>query len=363
MRHLLLALLICHLLSCESHVTHKSIPIQQTDVSYPFSKIFNDIRPIKLDDRSILGNIDRLIVTEKSIIILDFDMTKTIKIFDITTGKLIATKSDFGEGILEGSYINDLAFHKDTIYALDTYQKKLFLFDPFLKDIGAISISQPFEGISIQGKRIIAYLNNSNGETIYILNKNGKTLSKWITNGSVRPHLSDEDYFIKNDRKLIHYHPFIDTLYLIEKNKIKTRHLDFHGQFYPIEKYGKLDNPLERLNSFNSFQGYSNLRNGIELPSNELLFNIRYRFAQRFLLIDWKHQKGYLLKELQNDLFPSPSTVNFAGANENFAWYYHTADELQRFYQLNRNKIPEKERLFNSKDEINPVVFIATFKK
>ncbi|WP_137402245.1 hypothetical protein [Echinicola rosea] len=133
-------------------------------------------------------------------------------------------------------------------------------------------------------------------------------------------------------------------------------------QFYPIETFGQVKDPLEKLHSFNSFKGYSNIRNGIQLPSGNLIFQIKHHQVQRYLLIDWKHQKGHVLKEFQNDLFLSPSTISFSGANQQYAWYYHTAEELQAFYQLNKDKIPKNERLCPSEGEANPVIFIASFK-
>ncbi|AGA78096.1 6-bladed beta-propeller [Echinicola vietnamensis] len=351
------------LLSCGSKKHPNSIPIRQTEVSYPLSKFFSTLTPIKLDESIIVGNIDRLIVSNKYILVLDFDLTKSIKVFDRENGKLLAYKDDFGTGPLEGHHINDIAFRKDTIYALDAYHRKIHLFDPELEKLGTIAIPHPFEGICLRDNAIMGYLNTTTAETVYQLEKNGSKSHKWISNSLLRPHLSDERYFIISNQRTIHYHPFLDTLYQITGKLVEKWHLDFNGQFYPVETFDQETDPLKRLHSFNSFSGYSNLRNGIQISAENVLFRIKHRHIQRYLLIDWKHQKGYVLKELQNDLFPSPSNINFCGANQHFAWYYHTSDELQSFYQLNGKRIPPHKRLISSQTEANPVVFIADFKK
>lgn len=151
-------------------------------------EIHNDYSFVKsarfvfLDSILPVGKIEKLIITDKQIIVLD-RMTETINLYD-TNGKLINTISSKGRGMGEYNFATDIAFSKEEncILVLDSKKKKILKYSidtgAFLSDLNIdiypTKIASDSSCYYLYNPFIFNYPDNKdNMHSIFILNKGG----------------------------------------------------------------------------------------------------------------------------------------------------------------------------------------------
>jgi len=94
--------------------------------AYGFSK--SELIPLELNDLSLVGTIDKLIVNNDMIFILDKEITKSVFCFS-TAGNFLFKINSIGEG--EGNFSKpyDLNLLNESLYVLDILQRKIMVFD------------------------------------------------------------------------------------------------------------------------------------------------------------------------------------------------------------------------------------------
>jgi hypothetical protein len=94
--------------------------------AYGFSK--SEHIPLELNDLSLVGTIDKLIVNNDMIFILDKEITKSVFCFS-TAGNFLFKINSIGEG--EGNFSKpyDLNLLNESLYVLDILQRKIMVFD------------------------------------------------------------------------------------------------------------------------------------------------------------------------------------------------------------------------------------------
>jgi len=94
--------------------------------AYGFSK--SELIPLELNDLSLVGAIDKLIVENDKIFILDKEITKSVFCFS-SAGKFLFKINSIGEGEGKFSKPFDLNLLNESLHVLDILQRKIIVFD------------------------------------------------------------------------------------------------------------------------------------------------------------------------------------------------------------------------------------------
>jgi hypothetical protein len=226
------------------------------------SKISSDIKYIKLEtvnNNSLIGKVDRLLLFKDRIFILDRKITKSIYIFDMN-GNLLNIINKIGKGPGEFLKPFDITIDKKNntlmVYCQDERKINYYNFDgTFLKDwkinifFWAFQYIKP-DMLAIFTHNAYNYLNDY-GEIPYnllIFNTNGQLLSKQFRSkakiGESISVYSKDQYFSDFDDNIYLYWMFNDTIYRICDNGIAEPFFQIKFQSHRIN-YSKYSNDSE----------------------------------------------------------------------------------------------------------------------
>ena len=102
------------------------IEMEEIQTAYGIDKF--ELIPLELNDRSLVGAIDKLIVEKDKIYLLDQEITKSVLCFSIE-GKFLFQINSIGEGEGKFSKPFDLNLFNESLQILDIIQKKILVFD------------------------------------------------------------------------------------------------------------------------------------------------------------------------------------------------------------------------------------------
>ena len=243
MKHLLIPLFCILFISCESNKATFSvddylhvIDLSKTEpVNMNLSKLFVNITPIILETtkESLLGSINKVVVTSEYIIVLDAVIAKALFLFK-KDGTFLRKFGRIGLGPGEYSLISDFYYDTTTgtIYMLDARIGKINLYNihtgEFLKSIKLQSSNGVSRFICYQAGEIYAdlsYFTNENGR--YLLNRinqsTGRVEEAWFDLGTYSKnvdHIERNPFLISDENSFKFNTCFMDGIMLVEKNKI-----------------------------------------------------------------------------------------------------------------------------------------------
>lgn len=354
------------LFSCENpgQKTPGLITLSKSEEALQLGTYFSNLESLVFEENHLIGQIDKLIVTDSLIILSDFDLLKSIKVFN-KKGHFLTEKDDFGDDPMAMGYFDDVEIYQDKIYVLDGNKRRIYVLDLKLNLIEEIPTVYPASGFLINRNGIFLYHMVDNPSFPYQLSflaHGGKELEGLIPHN---PILSQSpiagSFFVKmNDDQFVHYHPGLDSIYVFSKKRFESFGIDFGGQFIDLNHSQDL-HPVERLKFYNEFEGYKQLSYGIKLGEGLLLFGLGYGNKPHYLMVDLETQKATLFNSVKNNLKPLPSNIFFNGNSDKLAWYFQSADQIEKFYGLNESKIPEKSRITPPEDPESDVLFILEY--
>lgn len=153
--HILLVLII----SCSEkngNVSEEGFSLIKAEKPMQLSTYFSDITAVVLDSSEVVGKIDKLIVTDSIILISDFDVMKSLNVFNLE-GKLLHSRDDIGEGPFGMSQINDFCFYNGRIYVLDGAKRYIYIFDKELNLIEELPIKYLANNLWVNEEGIYIY--------------------------------------------------------------------------------------------------------------------------------------------------------------------------------------------------------------
>ncbi|SIO23492.1 6-bladed beta-propeller [Algoriphagus halophilus] len=352
--------------SCLSKESRKEIRLAKVNKPLNLATYFSKMKAIPLDSSVTVGQVDKVIIAQDKIILSDFNIMKSLRVFDLN-GKQLAYRDDIGEGPLGMSEISDFCIYEQKIYVLNGARKHIYTFDLELNQLEDIDLAYSAGSLKVTNEGILTYHQNFSEDNINSFNQydlQGNLIQGFypINSELDKPYVGNEEFLVRGN-ELIHYHPFVDSLIILSNLAIKASYfLDFEDQFYPLSEYTSISHPLDRLKKFNEFKGYKNINHGIGLPDNKYLFSIIHDHTHKFLLINLTTHNMMLYEKLKNDFLTLPSQIKFMGNDENQAWFTIDPVILDQFYRINYDKINEEDMLINPGIEHNPIIFIAEFK-
>jgi len=243
MKHLFTTLICLMLIvSCERNKTSFSIDdylhvidLNKTEpVELKLSELFANVTPIVLEttQQSLIGKIDKVVVTSEYIIVLDLSIADALFLFT-KDGTFLHKFGRVGNG--PGEYVSVWDFCYDTtgtVYMLDAQSSRINLYDihtgSFLKSI-KLNVENGFSRyIYYQAGELYAdlsYFENENGR--YLLNRINKSTGSieesWF---DLETYSKNVDYIRRNpfffgDGNSFKFHTFfMDGMMSVEKNKI-----------------------------------------------------------------------------------------------------------------------------------------------
>jgi len=358
--------LIIGAISCTSpdKKTSGLISLSKSEEALQLGTYFSNIETLLFDQKQLIGQIDKLIVSDSLIVLTDFDLLKSIKVFD-RQGGFMASKDDFGDDPLAMGYFDDFAVFEEKIYVLDGNKRKIYVFDIGLNLLDEIAISNPASAFLINRNGIFLYHMIENPEfpfQLSFLEHGGKRPKGLIL---FNPKLAESpfsgSFFVKmNEEQFVHYNPGLDSIYLFSGEKHESFKIDFGTQFIDLNQSKDL-HPVERLRFYNDFEGYKQLSFGVKVGEGLILFGLSYENKPHYLLVDLENQKSTLFKTIKNNLKPLPSTIFFTGNSDKHAWYYQSADQIEKFYELNESKISLENRIKLPEDPESNVLVLLEY--
>lgn len=367
MKNTAFILLLFTLVNCTKNDPNTENKFTLKKVSNPLnlSSYFGSDAPTLLHSEVPIGTIDKVVVSDNLIIVSDFYLMKSLKVFD-SEGYLIRSRDDIGEGPMGMSEITDFDVFNGYIFVLDAHKRKIYTFDTNLDLVSEWNVPIACNNLTI------------NHRGIFLLNQGLEATEARISRfdhqmnfiESILPAqeadtpivVSNSSLFTKlNDSSFVFTHPFFPSIWYYSGSKMEKIDLDFGEKFINNSDLTEMD-PLDRLHFVNNFEGYYQLSNGIKLNENELLYSIRHQKKNKYLKVSLATQSMELLENIKNDMSKSPSTITFVGNSKSAAWYWMDQADLHKFYSLNGHKIPDKDRIPLDQDKENKVVFKLNYR-
>ncbi|SFB24989.1 hypothetical protein SAMN04489723_10685 [Algoriphagus aquimarinus] len=361
MKNLSLFFLILFIISCSSN-KEKSTEIRLRKSSTPIqlSKYFSSISPNLLQSDEPIGSIDKLVTTDSHILISDFNLMKSLRVFD-QTGVQLAYRDDIGEGPMGLSQISDFSVYKDTVYVLDGFRKKILRFSLELETLGEMDVPIPSNNFLINQAGIFLLRQGEDAEEGRLVHYSHQMdyINTLIPSEELSTQLvfSGTNFFIPiNDSSFVFYNPFYPYIWIYRNQNLEKLEMDFNNQFIDVNVLANME-PLEKLRFANTFENFYNLSNGVKLSDTEFLFSIRFKKKNGYLQVDLNTMEMIYMDQIKNDLMSTPSTITFSGNSGNQAWYWSEQEVIEKFYYLNNRKIPSIERMHLSSDKESKFVF------
>ncbi|WP_298487558.1 6-bladed beta-propeller [uncultured Maribacter sp.] len=211
------------------------------------SKFIDSVRLLKLEttEKSIIGKIDKIIVKNKSVYILDAFVTKGIYEFSIDDGSFIRKYGNFGKGPSEYIYPVDFNIDKNELIILDNNKSKLLVYDLNGKFKRKLRLGfRALKFIIDKDGRYIYYtagspnyyIDNSNNFLLLIGNGKGNIKYKAFSTLPIQhkfSFLGSNSLIINNDNPMFHFR-YDNNIYIIEGNKIRPfLYFDFGEEALP----------------------------------------------------------------------------------------------------------------------------------
>src|SRR5690606_38185974 len=100
--------------------------LKEESVPLNLSSYFGSDAPTLLHSEVPIGAIDKVVVTDNLIIVSDFHLMKSLKVFN-SKGYLIRSRDDIGEeGPMGMSEITDFDVFNGYIFVLDAHKRKIY---------------------------------------------------------------------------------------------------------------------------------------------------------------------------------------------------------------------------------------------
>lgn len=134
------------------------MPLQQDDNIVKLSTIIDSIYylPLETDDRYLIGNIDKLIVTDVFFYVIDKDINPSIFCFN-KKGEFIRKIGNRGASNKEYISITDVNVYHENVYIWDGSSKKLLIYKSNGDFVSSISSDYAAEAIAILDDSQIAF--------------------------------------------------------------------------------------------------------------------------------------------------------------------------------------------------------------
>ena len=347
----------------------------------PLSTWADSISYIRLETTSdaLIGSVDRLILRDSVIYILDRKKSRSIYAF-ATDGTFLRKIGDIGQGPGEFAEPTDFSVCQDKIYVYDQFAHRLSTFTTAGKFLGDRPV--PFFGIGMHAfndstfawhtldadnfhlKNLVGYSVLLSDSTDHVTKrgfyrKPKKYASIWVS-----------ENFQGNDSIILYHPPLSGNLYAISPTGTITPkyHIDFKEHTLP-ESYLWEEN-WKQFTDENTQRKY--LLFPGEFYENDIALYFVYlkKHVHHYAIYEKQCHKLWLTENIKNDLFPALPFGQMKAAHGNkFITMVSPADLLYAYKQLSPDQRQEIlgtdgiRLLSELEEEDNPILIISHWRK
>ena len=365
-----------------------SIPITDMETDYgKLSDFAEEVKmiPLEFTDDCILGEIEKIVMSDSCIFIMEGDNQKGIYVFD-HTGKYLYRIGSRGQGPEEFVDLSDFSLNEEErlIYLYDLARTKVLVFSfegDFIKDIQMNYYADNFEyqnGLFYLYRENVVY-----GDPLYSLvikDDKGKTVNKYY------PVIEKLSYthdciFRKLDNEILFVEDMRDSIFTIRGDKLTPRYIvDYKDKsMSKVDRESILKRTRMSLTVLLESKKMAGIKDIFEINEKVFINNIHIvipkftvydkktkevktfsHILNDFLFISINHPigqyKNYLISVGQQERLQAAIDVGFK------AWQKEGLLTAERAEEL-KNMIEERFPDRNNIGETNPVLFLLKVKK
>lgn len=357
-----------------------NMPLQQDDNIVKLSTIIDSIYylPLETDDRYLIGNIDKLIVTDGFFYVIDKDISPSIFCFN-KKGEFIRKIGNRGASNKEYISITDVNVYHENVYIWDGSSKKLLIYKSNGDFVSSISSDYAAEAIAILDDSQIAFYgdykhnykfkNRGKYPNLLTINLNNKKTNADLfyeetlsTTGitSLPNNISNNKYLIM---------PLNDTIYQISSSGVKRKYVINYRQKHKKEK----KNYIERLKREKVTVDEAIAGEGAQFPITNVFFEGN-SFSYFFYQMGYHFYFGFYYPESQTYIEASAYKKNpikndmdglarFLPRTVHGDFFYCAMDPSAILEHTELIPISEKNKLQKLKSEDNPVIVAMKIKR
>ena len=365
-----------------------SIPITDMETDYgKLSDFAEEVKmiPLEFTDDCILGEIEKIVMSDSCIFIMEGDNQKGIYVFD-HTGKYLYRIGSRGQGPEEFVDLSDFSLNEEErlIYLYDLARTKVLVFSfegDFIKDIQMNYYADNFEyqnGLFYLYRENVVY-----GDPLYSLvikDYKGKTVNKYY------PVIKKLSYthdciFRKLDNEILFVEDMRDSIFTIRGDKLTPRYIvDYKDKsMSKVDRESILKRTRMSLTVLLESKKMAGIKDIFEINEKVFINNIHIvipkftvydkktkevktfsHILNDFLFISINHPigqyKNYLISVGQQERLQAAIDVGFKTWQKEGLLTAERAEEL-------KNMIEERFPDRNNIGETNPVLFLLKVKK
>ena len=365
-----------------------SIPITDMETDYgKLSDFAEEVKmiPLEFTDDCILGEIEKIVMSDSCIFIMEGDNQKGIYVFD-HTGKYLYRIGSRGQGPEEFVDLSDFSLNEEErlIYLYDLARTKVLVFSfegDFIKDIQMNYYADNFEyqnGLFYLYRENVVY-----GDPLYSLvikDDKGKTVNKYY------PVIEKLSYthdciFRKLDNEILFVEDMHDSIFTIRGDKLTPRYIvDYKDKsMSKVDRESILKRTRMSLTVLLESKKMAGIKDIFEINEKVFINNIHIvipkftvydkktkevktfsHILNDFLFISINHPigqyKNYLISVGQQERLQAAIDVGFkTWQKEGFL----TAERAEELKNMIEERFPDR----NNIGETNPVLFLLKVKK
>jgi len=338
-----------------------------------FSEIFKQIRivPLETTRECLIGNIDKMLIRNDTIYILDEKIARSLFVFD-KTGKFIRKIGKLGKG--PGEYNKPRSFSIDTknkiinIYGVGKILNYTLNGD-FIRNIR----TENYSVIDIANQDGTIYVdhspfqNDKNGTLLTAFDKEGKVLNTWLPNAEYthgfQQNMTAIFELVETPEDIKYIRPFFDTIFSINNQELipfisfETKNIVTQREMSKINSI-----PIMELSKY-LFPSNTTIYQGpLAYAENNRLIMIQLKIPGNapYCLLNPKN-KNYVFGLLQDDLTGLTLPLVITVTDDSFVYTTNMSFTNMKLIENVKNgsiKLDEteKEKVLKLKPDDNPVV-------
>lgn len=365
-----------------------SISITDMETSYgKLSDFAEEIKmiPLEFTDDCILGEIEKIVMSDDCIFIMERDNRKGIYVFD-HMGKYLYKIGNRGQGPEEFVDLSDFSLNEEErlIYLYDLARTKVLVFsygEDFIKDIQMNYYADKFEyqnGLFYLYRENVVY-----GDPLYSLvikNNKGETVNKYYPVIEKSSYIHD-CIFRKLDNEILFAEHMRDSIFTIKGKELVPKYfIDYKGEsMSPVDRESILKGTRISLTVLLECKKMAGIKDVFEINDKVFVNNIHI-IIPKFTIYDKKTKEVKTCSHILNDFlfidFDHPIgqykdyLIAIGGQEylettigEGFEYLqkekYLTAKRAEELRNMIKERFPDRNKL----GETNPIIFLLKVKK
>lgn len=365
-----------------------SIPITDVETVNGMWSDFADeviMIPLEISDDCLLGEIDKVVMSDSCIFVMENENQKGIYVFD-HTGKFLYRIGSHGEGPEEFVELSDFSLNEEegVIYLYDNARKKILVFSyegDYIKDI-----QMNYYAFNLEYQNGLFYLYHESpvyGDplcSLVIKNDKGETVNAYYPVID-KPRYCHNCIFQKLDNEILFAEDMCDSIFTIKGDKLIPKYyIDYKDKsMSKVDResirYGK----REHYSVVQDTKKMAGIRDIFEINDKVFINNV-YIFTPKFTVYDKKTQEVKTFSGLVNDLSfitlrdpiaqykdylitIAPQDILQTSVEYGFDYYKKEKLLTEKRAEELKNMIEERFPDRNNIEDTNPLIFLIKIKK